>query len=124
MHYDPIKKYLNKFFNLSPTLRILFYKLLDILLLRTWYIKREIKKWDKDVKNQKSKVKSDLKILDAGSGFGQYSYYLSILNRGWKILGVDIWEEHIHDCNNFFVKLKKDNISFRIADLTKFIKRD
>ena len=139
MHYDPIKKNLNKFFNLSPQLRILFYKLLDILLLRAWYIKREIRKWANELKTQNysqidsfigahenaslsSKLKTE--ILDAGSGFGQYTYYLSTLNRSWRILGVDVWEQHVQDCNNFFVKLNKDNVSFRIADLTRFIEKE
>jgi 2-polyprenyl-3-methyl-5-hydroxy-6-metoxy-1,4-benzoquinol methylase len=125
MHYDPIKKYLNRFFNSSPQLRILFYKLLDMLLLRTWYIKREIRNWKLEAGKRKPETgNSNVEILDAGSGFGQYSYYLSTLNKFWKILGVDIWEDHIHDCNNFFVRLKKENISFRIADLTRYIEKE
>lgn len=124
MHYDPIKQKLNKFFNLSPFLRIIFYKLLDILLLRAWYIKREIREWKLKLKSQNSNLKSQIEILDAGSGFGQYSYYLSTLNKSWKILGVDVWDLHVKDCNNFFIKLKKDNISFQIADLTRFIEKE
>ncbi len=128
MHYDPIKKYLNKFFNSTPFLRIVFYKMLDILLLRTWFVKREIRKWSQEVNihvgTLHAKSIQHIEVLDAGSGFGQYSYYLSTLKRNWKILGVDVWEQHVQDCNNFFVKIRKDNVSFRIADLTKFIEKD
>ena len=66
MHYDPIKDKLGSFFNGSIFMRKLFYRLLDLLLLRTWHIHREIKKWKKE-----NPAKHE--ILDAGSGFGQYS---------------------------------------------------
>ena len=43
MQYDPIKRRLGHLFNRTPTLRILFYRLLDLLLLRSWHIRRELK---------------------------------------------------------------------------------
>jgi SAM-dependent methyltransferase len=33
-------------------------------------------------------------------------------------------KEQIQDCNNFFIKLRKDNVSFRIEDLTRFADRN
>ncbi len=113
MQYDPIKRTLGNVFNKSPHLRILFYHLLDLLLLRTWHIKKAVRKW---ASTQDDKVS----ILDAGSGFGQYSYFLSKKNKNWKITGVDIKEEQIEDCNVFFEKIGKSNVSFTIGDLTKF----
>ncbi|MCD6112875.1 MAG: class I SAM-dependent methyltransferase [Bacteroidales bacterium] len=115
MQYDPIKFSLGKVFNKKPFLRIIFYKLLDILLLRTWHIKKAIKKW---AKNQNQNIE----ILDAGSGFGQYTYYLSSLNKKWNITGVDVKEEQIEDCNDFFKKINRKNTHFEIADLTKYKK--
>ena len=41
MQYDPIKRSLGRVFNTTPGLRILFYRLLDLLLLRSWHIRRE-----------------------------------------------------------------------------------
>jgi len=114
MQYDPIKKSLGEVFNKKPFLRILFYKLLDILLLRTWHVKKEIKKW--------AKGKGDrIKILDAGSGFGQYVYFLSGINRNWKITGLDVKEEQIEDCSDFFNKIKRSDVEFKIADLTEYV---
>lgn len=113
MQYDPIKRTLGKVFNKSPLLRILFYRLLDLLLLRTWHVKRAIRIW------AKGKCK-DIQILDAGSGFGQYSFYLSKKNKNWKIIGADVKEEQVEDCNVFFKKIKRSNVSFRIEDLTIF----
>jgi SAM-dependent methyltransferase len=113
MQYDPIKRSLGKVFNRSPWLRILFYRLLNLLLLRTWHVKKAIRKW--------AKGKGDnIEILDAGSGFGQYSFYFSKKNKSWRITGVDVKEEQIEDCNAFFKKIEQSNSSFRIEDLTKF----
>ena len=113
MHYDPIKRSLGNVFNKSPFLRKVFYHLLDLLLLRTWHIHREISSWKKT-------RSSGVNILDAGAGFGQYSYYLSRMNSQWNILAVDVKEEQIADCNNFFRQLGRKNVEFKMADLTKF----
>ncbi|MBK3517374.1 class I SAM-dependent methyltransferase [Carboxylicivirga marina] len=118
MQYDPIKRSLGKVFNQTPALRIFFYRLLDLLLLRAWYIRRELRKV--------SKLKqATLNILDAGSGFGQYDYYMSSLGKNWTITGADVKEEQIADCNQFFKKIKRsDRVHFKYADLTKYIEED
>ncbi|MCB9014846.1 MAG: class I SAM-dependent methyltransferase [Lentimicrobiaceae bacterium] len=113
MQYDPIKKSLGKVFNSTPVLRKLFYHLLDTLLLRTWHIHREIRKWA-------SNNAGPREILDAGSGFGQYSYFLSGYDRQWKIKGVDVKQEQIDDCNGFFARAGRTNARFEPADLTTF----
>jgi SAM-dependent methyltransferase len=113
MHYDPIKRSLGKVFNQSPVTRKIFYFLLDLLLLRTWHIHRELRKW-------KSTVSSSPLILDAGSGFGQYSHFMSRLFPSSSILGVDVKEEQVADCNAFFTALGKRQVKFEIADLTTF----
>lgn len=114
MKYDPIKRSLGVVFNKKPFLRKLFYRLLDLLLLRTWHIKKAIREWKKYTKDEVS-------ILDAGSGFGQYSYYLSKQSKKWQILGVDVKTEQIEDCNNFFLTIgKADRVKFKYADLTKY----
>jgi SAM-dependent methyltransferase len=112
MQYDPIKSFLGKLFNSKPFLRVLFYKLLDILLLRTWHIKKEIRKI-------KKMFPKNAMILDAGSGFGQYVFYLSTLSKNWNIKGVDVKAEQVADCNQFFTKLGRGNrVTFEEADLT------
>ncbi len=113
MFYDPIKSSLGKVFNSSPFLRILFYKLLDLLLLRSWHIHKEIKEWNR-VK------RSYISILDAGMGFGQYSYYLSGMNSKWVIKAVDVKEDQVADCSRFFKEVKRNNVQFSVEDLTVF----
>lgn len=114
MQYDPIKRSLGNVFNKSPFLRIFFYRLLDLLLLRAWHIKREIRKIKKG-------MPANAEFLDAGSGFGQYSHFLSRKFPHANILGVDVKEEQIEDCNRFFTKINLDDrVRFDIADLTEF----
>ncbi len=118
MKYDPIKSALGKAFNRSLFLRIFFYRLLDILLLRTWHIKKEIRKWAKDRKGKQL-------LLDAGSGFGQYSYFLSGINRKeWFLEAVDVKEEQIADCTAFFSRIGRSNVLFETADLIEYSKPD
>ncbi len=117
MKYDPIKSSLGKFFDRTPGLRKLFYHLLNLLLLRTWHVKKAINKWAKTADNRAL-------VLDAGSGFGQYTYFLSGKNKYWKITAVDVKEEQIEDCNNFFSKIKRNNVIFKKADLTKYTKEN
>ncbi|MBN2237668.1 MAG: class I SAM-dependent methyltransferase [Bacteroidales bacterium] len=116
MQYDPIKRSLGNVFNSTPFLRKLFYKLLDLLLLRTWHVKRAFKLWSL---NQKQAT-----ILDAGMGFGQYSYFMARRNSKYSVKGVDVKEEQVADCNQFFQKIEQENASFALADLTKFVEKN
>jgi len=115
MKYDPIKRSLGKVFNQTPALRVLFYKLLDLLLLRAWYIRRELRRKAKG-------TDAAIQVLDAGSGFGQYDHYMSSLGKNWTITGVDVKDEQIADCNNFFKLIGRANrVKFEVADLTQLI---
>jgi len=113
MQYDPIKRSLGSVFNSTPFLRKVFYRLLDLLLLRSWHVRRELKKWAATAPKGAS-------ILDAGSGFGQYDFYMSSKNPLWKIRGVDVKDEQIADCNAFFGQIGRKNVTFAIADLIAF----
>jgi 2-polyprenyl-3-methyl-5-hydroxy-6-metoxy-1,4-benzoquinol methylase len=113
MQYDPIKRNLGSVFNRSPFLRKLFYHLLDLLLLRAWHIHKELKTWIKTVPESAA-------ILDAGAGYGQYSYYLSGKNPGFKILAVDVKQEQVEDCNSFYRQINRKNVKFEMGDLTRF----
>ncbi len=113
MQYDPIKRSLGSVFNSSPFLRKIFYRLLDLLLLRSWHVRRELRKWAVS-------APADASVLDAGSGFGQYDYYMSTSHPDWKIRGVDVKDEQIADCNAFFGRIGRKNVHFANADLTAF----
>jgi len=113
MNYDPIKNKLSHFFEKTPTLQRLFYRLLDLLLLRTWHVHRELKQWARENPNARH-------ILDAGSGFGQYTYFMARKFPNMQILGVDVKEEEIENSQRFFEKIGQNHVSFQTADLTQF----
>ncbi len=113
MQYDPIKKTLGRFFSGSPFMRKSFYFLLDTLLLRTWHVKRALRKITEGSEHE-------INILDAGCGFGQYTWQLTRMNSLWKIKAVDIDSEHVSDCSSFFTKTGlTDRVTFQTLDLTK-----
>ena len=98
--------------------RKIFYKLLDLLLLRTWHVKRELRIFRKN-------SAGNLNILDAGAGYGQYSFFMSGLSAAWNIRAVDVKKEQIDDCNRFFTRINRDKrVVFEMADLVKFIEKE
>lgn len=93
-------------------MRKTLYFLLDLLLLRTWHVKKALRKIA-------LQFPGEAFILDAGSGFGQYSWRMSRMNKLWKIKAVDINSEHIEDCNRFFGKTGlSGRVDFHTGDLT------
>ena len=118
MQYDPIKRSLGNVFNRTPFLRKFFYRLLDLLLLRSWHIRRELKAL-------KRRGFDPGHIADAGSGFGQYVFYLSNKYPAARITGLDIKQEQVDDCNSFFSSIgREEKVSFEYADLTKLEARE
>ena len=119
MEYDPIKRSLGSVFNRSPFLRKLFYNLLDLLLLRCWHIHKELRHLSPALSKGEG-----VYILDAGAGFGQYSYWMINRFPKAKILAVDVKDEQVDDCNVFFQRIERPNVQFEVADLTKFVQPD
>ena len=112
MYYDPVKNIFANTIRRFPFLRILFYKILDLMFLRSWFVTRELKEIRRQLGDK------SLSIYDAGSGFGQYTYFMSKRMNPCQILSVDVKEDWINDCKNFFNQKKITNISFAVEDLT------
>jgi SAM-dependent methyltransferase len=91
-----------------PFLRILFYKMLDLMFLRSWYVRRELREIRKI-------TKGELSVFDAGTGFGQYTWYMAQNLSPVKIYAADVKDDWIRDLKTFFNG--KQNISFGIEDL-------
>ncbi|MBK9399729.1 MAG: class I SAM-dependent methyltransferase [Bacteroidetes bacterium] len=118
MQYDPIKRSLGNVFNKSPFLRKLFYRLLDLLLLRAWHVHKELKGWMHN-------APATPQILDAGAGYGQYSFWMNRRMPQADILAVDVKEEQVEDCNRFFTAIGSGKkVNFIVGDLTKFVQPD
>jgi len=113
MYYDPVKNVFANLIRKLPFLRVLFYKILDVMFLRSWYVRRELKRIRKLSGNK------ELSIYDAGSGFGQYTYFMAKHLYPSNIFAVDVKEEWIKDCREFFYARNIKNGSFGVEDLTK-----
>ncbi|RPI74385.1 MAG: class I SAM-dependent methyltransferase [Ignavibacteriales bacterium] len=111
MYYDPVKDIFASLIRRFTFLRIFFYKLLNLFFLRTWYVKRELK-------NIRKKFGSrEINIFDAGTGYGQYTYFMTRHLQPNKIYAVDVKEDWIKDNKEFF-KNRTENVTFGIEDLT------
>ncbi len=113
MHYDPIKNVFAGIIKKFPILRIVFYKVLDLMFLRSWYVRRELR----DLRTKLSD--KNITIYDAGSGFGQYTYFMAKQLTPCKIHSADVKEDWINDSREFFSKRNIKNVDFCVEDLTK-----
>ena len=95
MQYDLSKKKVGRIFSGPVFMRKALYFFLDLLLLRAWYVKKALRKIA-------GKYTGQACILDAGTGFGQYTWRMSRMNINWKIKAVDIDPEHIAGNSRFF----------------------
>lgn len=113
MQYERIKRKITNFLQKKPALLKYFFFLLDMLLLRQWYVKAKIRKHFKGVEH--------LKIYDAGCGFGQYSYFIL---KNWakaEVLAIDIDDTYRQVLLEFLNRKSIDAINYEIADLVEFI---
>ena len=119
MHYDPIKQFLSKLFNRHAFTRKLFYFLLDVLLLRSWHVRKALKKYRSRMNGEQK-----LHVLDAGSGLGQYSWRMAQKCPSWQITAVDIKEDEVASCYAFFKQQKVKNVHFMTANLVDYVQPD
>ncbi|NQX90614.1 MAG: class I SAM-dependent methyltransferase [Flavobacteriales bacterium] len=90
----------------SVLLQKALYKILDTVTVRTWHVKRELRKWLKSAPKRAH-------VLDAGSGVGQFSYWLSCARPEFSILAMDNSKEHVCNGNKFVRETKRTNLHFR-----------
>jgi 2-polyprenyl-3-methyl-5-hydroxy-6-metoxy-1,4-benzoquinol methylase len=113
MDYDPIKDRLGQAFGRSPLLHRTFFKTLDLVFLRAWYVHRVLRKLLDRLPS------SRVRVLDAGTGFGQYSYWLLRADPRVRITAVDVKEDYLARASQLFDDVGlADRIEFRHHDLT------
>ncbi len=117
MKYDPIKKLFGDVVRRSVILRKLLYKLLGLMFLREWHVKRELR-------NLLHGTNTRPKIFDAGCGFGQYTYYCATRFPHTSVYAVDVKSEQIEDCTRFFRNSHIGNAQFAVEDLTQPLHAD
>jgi len=114
--YDPIKNILGTIVRKNPWLRKVFYSGLGLMFLREWHVKRALRAIIAE--NTVSTM------FDAGSGFGQYSYFCAKKFPHLSILAVDVKTDQIEDCARFFGESGLSRVRFSIEDLTEPLHSD
>ena len=92
MEYDPVKDRLGILFSHNPQLLPVLYRLLHLFFLRAWYVRRELKRF----------LKTEGRVLDAGTGFGQYAWHVARTYPGATVVGTDIKEDYLARAEAYF----------------------
>ncbi len=116
MQYDKIKDKFAGLIDKIPFFRKLFYTALDMLLLRQWYVKGEIKKFFPRNKS--------VRFYDAGAGFGQYSYYVLKHYKEPTVHAVDLKMDYMDSFARYAAKHGWQNFTAQQADLTSYVPKD
>jgi len=112
MEYEPLKDRILWLINFVPGFRRVFYKILDMLLLRQMYVKHYINMfYDKHDR---------LRAYDAGAGYCQYSDFILSQWHGSTVLACDLkldyLESYALDCRDRY----GDRFRYRQADLQEY----
>ena len=114
MQYDPIKDRLGRFFSRHPLLQRLFYRLLDLFFLRAWYVRREVRRLLGACPPGRP-----VRVLDAGTGFGQYAYFMAHHFPEVHVLAVDVKEAYLENARRFFDRTPEaGRVTLACDDLT------
>ncbi len=111
--YDPVKDRLAAIIRDKPFLRTIFYKLLDLFFLRSWYIRRLLRNYATPIDKE-----GRWKLLDAGCGFGQYDRFILQQFSAAAVTAVDVKDTYLADCRHYFAEdIASGNIQFKKANL-------
>jgi SAM-dependent methyltransferase len=114
MEYDPIKDFLGRLFGKSRLTHRAFLGLLDLFFLRAWYVRRET---DRLIRAEGGRA---VRVLDAGTGFGQYAFGLVRRHRNVHVFAVDVKQEYLQAAEDFVKGAPEgDRIEFALDDLTR-----
>ena len=111
--YDPVKDRFAAIIRRFRFLRTLFYKLLDLFFLRSWYVRDILREHCSEIDRQ-----GEWKLLDAGSGFGQYDRFILKEFRNVQVKAVDVKADYLEDSRQYFQRaIEAGRISFEQQDL-------
>ena len=111
--YDPVKDRFAQIIRRFRFLRTLFYKILDLFFLRSWYIRKILRKYGSDMEAQ-----GEWSLLDAGSGFGQYDRFILQEFNNVNIQAVDVKSDYLEDSRSYFEReIEAGRITFNQENL-------
>ena len=89
-----MKNIIRRILKNNPRVKKIYYLYLSLTTLTEWYVKPQIKKYIND-------KKSRFAVLDAGAGFGQYSYYISRRFPNVRITAMDLDQSRVEGLKIF-----------------------
>jgi 2-polyprenyl-3-methyl-5-hydroxy-6-metoxy-1,4-benzoquinol methylase len=110
MEYDPVKDKMQAVLGSGVLARKLFFAALDRLFLRSRYVARALSRLHRQ-------GFMPAEVLDAGSGFGQYSFRLAQVFPAAKITGLDVKQDLVDSGNQYAARAGVGNVSFVVGDL-------
>jgi SAM-dependent methyltransferase len=111
--YDPVKDRFATIIRRFRFLRTIFYAILDLFFLRSWYIRKILRKYGSELDTQ-----GRWSLLDAGSGFGQYDRFILREFENVHIKAVDVKADYLEDSRRYFDRdIKAGRIEFDQEDL-------
>ncbi|PSQ87885.1 MAG: class I SAM-dependent methyltransferase [Bacteroidetes bacterium QH_2_63_10] len=114
MKYDPIKDRLGQIASRPPLLQRLLYGILNLLFLRAWYVRREVRRLLGALPDDRR-----IRVLDAGTGFGQYAYFVARTFPNAQVRAVDVKTDYLERAQRFADQTPQaDQIEWAIDDLT------
>ncbi len=111
--YDPVKDRFANIIRRSHLLRTIFYKLLDLFFLRSWYVRDILRKYGSAIDSEGS-----WQLLDAGSGFGQYDRFILREFSNVNVKAIDVKSDYLDDSRRYFEKeIQQGRVDFQREDL-------
>jgi len=115
MQYDPVKDRLGGIADRHPVFKRAFFGMLNLVFLRAWYVKREIRQILGSMRGRKR-----VDVLDAGTGFAQYAYLMARDFPNVHVLAVDVKEDYLQSARRFIETTpQRDRVRFQVEDLTR-----
>lgn len=113
MDYDPIKDRMGAVARRSPLLHRAFFRTLDTVFLRAWYVHRVLRRLLRALPQRR------IDVLDAGTGFGQYTYWLLKSDPRVHVTSVDVKKDYLEMVAGLLAKARlADRAVLRVQDLT------
>lgn len=114
MDYDPIKDRLGDLAARHPFLQRAFFAALDWVFLRAWYVQREVRRL-----LSAYPPGEEIRVLDAGTGFGQYAYFVARTFPNARVHAVDVKEDYLARARRFFDQTPQAaQVTLAVDDLT------
>lgn len=110
MEYDPVKDRLESLIVRMPLLRRLLFLVLRHVFLREMEVRKRLRQLQRE-------GLQPTRILDAGTGFGQYTLFLRTLFPQAHILSVDIKQDYLDNMERFCRQENLSAVDFRYQDL-------